>query len=89
MEKILVFKFAGIDFKVDADVNSEGELEGIFKVQFWHDKKKQYFDLYCDLSKFEHDMQDQLQEALEDYNLQKRLFIEDLAYETAREEGRL
>lgn len=89
MEAILVFKFAGIDFKVDADINDEGVLESIFKVEFWDDKKKQYFNLYCDFNKFQEDMKDQLQAAVDDYVLQKRLFAEDMAYETAREEGRV
>lgn len=85
----LVFKFAGIDFKVEADINSEGELEGIFNVYIWNRELKKYDRVTCDIKKFTECMVDLLNDAVEDYNLQKRLAAEDMAYETAREEGRL
>lgn len=86
--KYLVFNFAGIDFRVDADINEEGELETIWSVGAWNPKKREYEPILCDLEQFQKDLADKINEAVEDYNLSKRLFLEDLAYETKRE-GRL
>lgn len=85
----LVFDYAGIAFKVTASINLDGDLEEVLKVEVWDDKSKKYIPIPCHLDKFAKDMQDQLTDAFELNKLAKRLFLEDMAYETAREEGRL
>lgn len=92
MELTLNFKFAGIEWQVLASVNDDWTLDTVFKVEVY-DKVIGYYKLIPldakKLSEFENDMQDQLNDAIDDERNAAKAFAEDMAYEQAREEGRL
>lgn len=79
----LTFKFAGIDFKVEADI-SDDVIQEIYTVEVWNQRYHKYYEVTVDIEKFKDAMMDFLNEALEDYNLQKKLFAQDLAYDSMR-----
>ena len=54
--KYLTFRFAGIDFKIDADINQEGEFEGAWGVSAWNPVKREYEPILCNLEEFEKEM---------------------------------
>ena len=89
MELELNFKYAGIDWLVTVDVNDEWGLEQVFKVQSMDKKTNKLVDIPCDLQEFEKDMQDYLYDEIECEKQAAKDFWADMAYETAREEGRL
>ena len=85
--KQIEFKYAGIQFMAKLDINDDDKvLEQVVHVYTWNDKKREYEPISVDLEAFEHDMQDQINEALEEMYLNERLAHEDMLYESAREE---
>lgn len=88
MELELNYKYAGIDWQVTVDVNDDWELEQIFKVEAYDNKAKKYQVINCDLVEFEHAMQDQLQDALEEEKTAAYEFAMDMKFEQAREAKR-
>ena len=85
----LNFKYAGIDWLVTVGVNDEWGLEQIFKVEVYDNLLGDYKLIRCDLAEFEKDMQDQINGSIEEEKTAAKSFAEDMAYEQAREEGRL
>ena len=83
----LYFEFAGIMFRVTADV-TEHEVEYVSQVEVV-DHSGKYTKIKVDLPAFLETMQDYLNDAVEDAELDARLEHEDMLYEQAREEGRL
>ena len=83
---LLEIKYGGVKFLVEADINSEYKLEGIYSVSVWVDELKKYVKIQCDLAEFEYAYGDQLYEAVRDYETSMRLSAEDMAFEVAREE---
>lgn len=89
MELELNFKYAGIEWLVTVDVNDEWGLEQIFKVEVYDNVLGDYKLITCDLEAFEKDMTDQINDAIEEEKSAAKAFAEDMAFEQAREEGRL
>ncbi len=84
---ILYFDFAGISFRVKADI-TDGQVEHIAKVQaVCH--TGEYVTLEVEPVEFLETLQDTLNEAVEQAVLNARLAHEDMLFEQAREEGRL
>lgn len=82
----LTFTHAGMHFRVEADINSDGDLEYIYDPHIWNSKKRQYEPISCDLNAFQDGVEYELTQAVEEYNINKKLFFEDLAYEMQRED---
>ena len=80
------FKYAGIQFMVELDVNEQDKvLEQVVRVNTWNNEKRKYEPILADLEAFEHDMQDQINEALDEMYLNERLAHEDMMFEAHRE----
>lgn len=80
--------FAGMDFLLDVDFNTDGEYEGLLGVQIWSKANRSlYHDVTFNVKEFENALKDQIYEAVEDWKLNNKLAAEDLAYDTAKEEG--
>jgi hypothetical protein len=83
----LYFEFAGVNYRVTADVE-EHTVEYVSQVEVM-DYSGKYIRLTVDVSAFLETMQDILNDEVEEAELDARLMHEDMMYETAREEGRL
>lgn len=83
----LYFEFAGINYRVTADVE-EHTVEYVSQVEIM-DHSGKYVRVKVDVSAFLETMQDILNEEVEEAEEDLRLMHEDMMYETAREEGRL
>lgn len=83
----LYFEFAGVNYRVTADVE-EHSVEYVSKVEIM-DHSGKYVRVNVDVSAFLETMQDILNDEVEEAELDARLMHEDMMYETAREEGRL
>lgn len=83
----LYFEFAGVNYRVTADVE-EHTVEYVSQVEIM-DHSGKYVRVKVDVSAFLETMQDILNDEVEEAELDARLMHEDMMYETAREEGRL
>ena len=84
---ILYFEFAGVNYRVTADVE-EHTVEYVSQVEIM-DHSGKYVRVKVDVPAFLETMQDILNEEVEEAEEDLRLMHEDMMYETAREEGRL
>jgi hypothetical protein len=85
MKKYLIpMHFAGMDFMLDADINVDGDYEGLFKVLIWNNNDKLYHEVSFEVQEFENVLKDQIYEAVETWKLNNRLAAEDLIYDSAR-----
>lgn len=83
----LYFEFAGVNYRVTADVE-EHTVEYVSQVEVM-DHSGKYVRVNVDVSSFLETMQDILNDEVEEAELDARLMHEDMMYEQAREEGRL
>ena len=83
----LYFEFAGVNYRVTADVD-EHTVEYVSQVEIM-DHSGKYVRVKVDVSAFLETMQDILNDEVEEAEEDLRLMHEDMMYETAREEGRL
>ena len=83
----LYFEFAGVNYRVTADVD-EHTVEYVSQVEVI-DHSGKYVRVKVDVSAFLETMQDILNDEVEEAEEDLRLMHEDMMYETAREEGRL
>ena len=92
MELTLNFEFAGIEWQVGVCVTYEWELDSVHSVAVYDNALKLFRPIPLKakgLGEFEKAMQDQLIDAIDDERNAAKAFAADMAYETAREEGRL
>ena len=92
MELTLNFEFAGMEWQVGACVTDEWELDSVYRVAVYDNALKLFREIPLkakELGEFEKAMQDQLIDVIEDERNAAAAFAADMAYETAREEGRL
>lgn len=83
----LYFDYAGLSFRVDANVN-DNWVEDVSTVEVMGIGGK-YEPMQVDRKEFVETMQDTLDEAVEDAKLEARLAYEDMLLNQAKEEGRL
>lgn len=81
----LTFTHAGMDFRIEAEINEDGCLDEIWNPTIWNTLKRVYEPISCDIKAFEKGMEDEINKAVEEYKENKRLFYADLAYEQKRE----
>lgn len=85
--KELEFKFAGIDFLVEARVDDEEQaLTDIEAVYTWNEEEHKYEPLSVKLDSFAEELKDQIEEALTDMYDSERARYEDAAYDAWRDD---
>ena len=83
----LYFEYAGLSFRVDANVN-DNCVEDINTVEVMGIGGK-YEPMQVDRKEFVETMQDTLDEAVEDAKLEARRAYEDMLLDQAKEEGKI
>lgn len=87
MTKAIDFELAGMQLKVVVDYEDRavGGVEMVFAVG--KDGREMLVD--CDTGMFYESLEGELQDAFEEHLTQEKAYYDDMAYEQAREEGRL
>ena len=87
MTQAIDFELAGMQLKVVVDYEDKavGGVEMVFAIG--KDGREMLVD--CDTEMFYELLEGELQDAFEEYLVQVKAFHDDIAYEQAREEGKL
>lgn len=85
--KSVEFTFAGIEFKVDLHLDDNNRcLDVLVGVSAWNKEKRQYEPISCNLSLFQKDMQDMINEAIEEMYESEKYIHADMMYDAWKEE---